>query len=1043
MIKIKMMKRTAFWKKVSSAILLVVMSFSLTAATIYVNSSTGNDATGSGTSGAPYKTFHKGYTMASSGDIIDLTGTFTWTDADETGDVSTSYITNGYELAKSLTIRGQGTENTFIQAASTANTADRRVFYISGSSTVVSIEDLTMRHGKVSGAVYGNYYNRGGGVYISAATVNITGCNIEYNVLYGNNYGKTQGGGIYVSSSNPMTLEDCNIRYNEISAGSINNYGSAVVLDHGTTHIINNCTLNNNSAPGNIAALYGYYGSVKLTNSTICYNDDAGFENLFGSTTSYLTNCVFANNRGNGLNGGSSCSYYIKNCIFANNLGSYDFYPSSVTVYNNGYNIIETYSPGFSPAASDITGNQANLFGTGISATPTLGSNSSSNNAQTIALSSGSVAINAGASGTNGTVSVPLTDQRGFSRQSTTDIGAFEYVAYTWKGTTSTDFNTASNWDEASVPVAGADIIFDASPSRSCNLDADRTIGGLSNAQSTYDLVVNGHTLTISGSINHTNSAEIDASAASSVVKFSGGAAQTIPADAFTSDAVQNLTIDNASGVTLEGDLTVSSSLTINSGKVLNVGPGATLTVSGTTTNSAGNTGIVIKSDATGTGSIITTSSVGGTVENFQTYNKYHYYSSPIASSTYPFTSNFNNAYFWNEANQEWNRQFGSLTTGKGYATYPTTSDQTLSVAGTMNTGNQTIALACTDKNTSSDRDAEEGWELVGNPYPCGISISSLTSGNSSLIDGTVYLFEYYDGTSSGGGYNAQDYLATNGSGSVTNRVHSGGVTVSTIAPNQGFFVRVKHGQSGNLSFTNAMKSSSSHTFFTPDPDPIQRFYMGVRDEFGNYNRILLAFTNEATKGFDSQYDAEKLQGNPDLSLYSKLNDQKMVIQAFPAVEKADIIPLGLFAGKGGKYTFSVDSIENMPEYTNIYLLDNETHTTLPLEYGTTYTFETRSGDVDDRFYVVFKDENTSAIENESHVNDFVSYASGKDLFINIPERMTFGYQVYSTDGKCLISNRVDAESIFHAGQLPVNGVYIVVIQTEESKYVSKVIVAE
>jgi hypothetical protein len=31
----------------------------------------------------PYKTFHKGYTEASSDDIIDLTGTFTWTDAAE------------------------------------------------------------------------------------------------------------------------------------------------------------------------------------------------------------------------------------------------------------------------------------------------------------------------------------------------------------------------------------------------------------------------------------------------------------------------------------------------------------------------------------------------------------------------------------------------------------------------------------------------------------------------------------------------------------------------------------------------------------------------------------------------------------------------------------------------------------------------------------------------------------------------------------------------------------------------------------------------
>lgn len=46
------------------------------AATIYVNSIAGNDTTGTGSVGAPYATFHKGYTMASANDTLDLTGIF-------------------------------------------------------------------------------------------------------------------------------------------------------------------------------------------------------------------------------------------------------------------------------------------------------------------------------------------------------------------------------------------------------------------------------------------------------------------------------------------------------------------------------------------------------------------------------------------------------------------------------------------------------------------------------------------------------------------------------------------------------------------------------------------------------------------------------------------------------------------------------------------------------------------------------------------------------------------------------------------------------
>jgi hypothetical protein len=84
-------------KKMINSILVILfaLSTSLMGETIYVNSSTGDDD-GDGSSGSPYKTFHKGYTMASSGDIIDLTGTFNWDDAAESGDAATT----GYTIAQ-------------------------------------------------------------------------------------------------------------------------------------------------------------------------------------------------------------------------------------------------------------------------------------------------------------------------------------------------------------------------------------------------------------------------------------------------------------------------------------------------------------------------------------------------------------------------------------------------------------------------------------------------------------------------------------------------------------------------------------------------------------------------------------------------------------------------------------------------------------------------------------------------------------------------------------------------------------------------------
>jgi hypothetical protein len=67
---------------------MLFLAFYSFSATIYANSSSGNDDTGDGSSENPYHTFHKAYTMASAGDIIHLQGTFTWTDANELGDVA-------------------------------------------------------------------------------------------------------------------------------------------------------------------------------------------------------------------------------------------------------------------------------------------------------------------------------------------------------------------------------------------------------------------------------------------------------------------------------------------------------------------------------------------------------------------------------------------------------------------------------------------------------------------------------------------------------------------------------------------------------------------------------------------------------------------------------------------------------------------------------------------------------------------------------------------------------------------------------------------
>ncbi len=178
------------------------------------------------------------------------------------------------------------------------------------------------------------------------------------------------------------------------------------------------------------------------------------------------------------------------------------------------------------------------------------------------------------------------TDYAGLTRGATPKIGALEANNYTWQGSTSTDFATAGNWTSGAVPPDGADIIFAANPDRNCVLDQNRTVGNITNAQSTDKLVVNGKQLTINGNLIFSNGAQIDATATSSVVVFAGTSAQSIPSGAFVSNIIDGLTINNANGLALNNDLTIPQTLTLTSGAFA-IGAN-TLTLNGAITTTSG-----------------------------------------------------------------------------------------------------------------------------------------------------------------------------------------------------------------------------------------------------------------------------------------------------------------------------------------------------------------------------------------------------------------------------------------------------------------------
>ena len=381
------------------------------ATTIYVNNSTGNDTTGDGSSDTPYKTFHKGYIMSATGDILDLTGTFTWTDAAEIGD----YYKQGYVLTKNLTVQGQGADTTIIQAASRDNSANRRVFTVVSGATV-TFQNLTVRYGRVFG-----YQSDGGGIRNDGITT-IDDCEI-----YNNRSASDSGGGI--SNRHTLTVTNSSI-YNNVAyymgGGIVNSF----YVDPSGYLTVTNSTIAYNQQTTGIAYTEGggihiRKGSATITNSTIAYNTATGVAGLGiddSDGTITIKNTIIANNIKR------NSDYYVDFGFRASGQGN---------VVDNGNNIVgvsQNYTWSGTGDWSDVDRDGTFLLNNSITTgslnlNSYLAFNGNTNKTKTLSVSTGSVAIDYGTTGTNGAVSVPTADQRDFIRESTPDIGSFEFLS--------------------------------------------------------------------------------------------------------------------------------------------------------------------------------------------------------------------------------------------------------------------------------------------------------------------------------------------------------------------------------------------------------------------------------------------------------------------------------------------------------------------------------------------------------------------------------------------------------------------------------------
>jgi hypothetical protein len=267
-----------------------------------------------------------------------------------------------------------------------------------------------------------------------------------------------------------------------------------------------------------------------------------------------------------------------------------------------------------------------------------------------------------------------------------------------------------------------------------------------------------------------------------------------------------------------------------------------------------------------------------------------------------------------------------AISASKGYWVYLglaqyTTAAITIDVTGSVRKFNQTIPLSYTNYGSSAD----DGWNLIQNPYPSPISWSAL-KGTTSNIDNAVYIYNTDLNGGSGG-------FATYINGISSPAVSSGGIG-NTIPMSQAFYVHSTGATA--LNATEAIKVAGNPTYLKAASSTSTVSSLARINLKGNAfdDETVLYIQPGATSNFDNDFDAVKMRGQdpsaPSIAL-EKGTDLFQVNGVAPITGNF-VMPLKTLTGYSGTYTISASGFSTFPHGACIYLYDKFKNTTTDLK---------------------------------------------------------------------------------------------------------------
>ncbi len=947
--------------------------------------------------------------------------TFNLSAGNETIVILTELLITG----KGVTIDGSNSSGSTIQVTvqvTTPGTSPYRVFHVNAVDKTCMISNLYVKGGKFTGTG-----GEGGGVLLEQGTLNLshvtvsdaqanngggiamyapTSCTFDWVTV--SNCTGTMGGGLYCGSDNNLTLNNCLFTGNTTSdpvpsksPNSSGGYGGGI-CNIGTM-TINQCEISENVGAG----AYSVYG--------------IGIANL-GAIT--ISGSVIKNNSYSGdygAVGGGICAIYDGSAV--------TFIIENSTISGNSIN--STTSEGVMGAGIgffnvDVTGAIINCTvseNTITAPSMALGGGVCVLLA-TVAISNSTIANNvaseagAGICQVAGTLSIKNT----IIAQNSDNSTKFDYNAYTAYGpcTLNDNGNNIVQYQNVAASAANSfnattDFLYNTKYNTAGTAFSSWTKGGDANA-GTLNLAsavaANGgptQTLAITAGSIAIHSGAWDAAVTQDqrgTTRHEGtpaiGAFELYPApgywicgdipynwhyegnweDGIVPGATDNVTISPPAAYPRIYSNAVCNDMNIPAGQRVTVRSGYSLTVNGTLQNNAGINGVVIYSNAPGTGSLIHhTANVPGMVSRYipGASRSWHFLASPVANQAispgftadppedYGFYTwyepdglwvNYKNttvAPTWNTANGD-----NNFTEGKGYLVEYTGTGLVKEFSGNLNSGVVSCPLTKTGITTYAT------FNLLGNPYPSAIDWKAANGWDRTALHERA------------GGYDMYIWNDDTGNYCSFNSAGSSGINGGTqyIAVGQGFMVKAE--TAGTLGMDDRIRVHSTQPYLKSTEAPVSMLRLKVTGNANTYSdEIVVEFGHQTDAG-----GAEKMfsfyETAPGLFTVKPDGDYSVDFRGEPGPMT---IPMNFIAGADGNYQLAASQFESFSPSASIILEDLKLDKSQNLMQNPVYAFTATTYDAEARFLLHFG--GTFGLNEQGDAGYFSIYSSGSTVYIS------------------------------------------------------------